>query len=131
MNFIEEVYTLHNLNKLCFCPSTVCSMLNEPITLSKGSINGHITKLYNGQLTKRIWYWGAQEPNLTVSTRTNGSALYPCAPYLLPAKAFVSCGLLGYGVGCLRVCVLEGKPPTGCAERPAGGARPGVLGCAV
>lgn len=46
-------------------------------------------------MTKKIWYWGAQEPNPIVSTRTNGSALYPYAPYLLPAKAFVSC-LVGF-----------------------------------
>lgn len=41
-----------------------------------------------------------------------------------------SCPLLGH-VGCLGVCVLEGKSPTGCAERPAGGARPGFFRCAV
>lgn len=32
--------------------------------------------------------------------------------------------------GCLGICTLEGKPPTGCAERPVGGAQPGVLRCA-
>lgn len=39
----------------------------------------------------KIWYRGAQEPNTTVSTRTNGSVLYSYAPNFLPAKAFVSC----------------------------------------
>lgn len=48
------------------------------------------TKLCNGQLTK-IWHWGSQEPNTTISTGTNGSVTTPNTPDLPLAKAFVPC----------------------------------------
>lgn len=40
---------------------------------------------------RKIWYLDSQQPNTTIFTRTNGSALYPYNPYLPLAKAFVPC----------------------------------------